>query len=319
MKQIQIRMQTHFQNPKIMKANFCNGILLLHKSPGMTSNKALQIVKKLYNAKKAGHTGSLDPLATGMLPICFGEATKFSQFLLDSDKCYIAEGLLGVTTTTQDSDGEVINTCKSNITHDALLETLKKFTGEITQLPSMYSAIKFKGKPLYKYARVGMEVDRKPRTIYIKELELLSFDEQRFTIRVVCTKGTYIRNLVEDIGNALGVGAHVTKLHRVYLKDFENLPMYTLDELSQLDLQDLQDLLLDMDKAIEHLPKLILNLEQIVSLHQGQKIQITTNRSNEGFIRIYGADNRFYGLGCANNDELTAVKMLSGAYMANSF
>lgn len=292
-----------------------NGILLLNKPTGITSNKALQIVKNLFNVKKAGHTGSLDPLASGMLPICFGEATKFSQILLDSDKCYLAEGLLGVTTTTQDSEGEVIKECVSNVTKEELLKTLDKFTGEITQIPSMFSALKHKGKPLYKYARVGETIERKPRTVFIKELELLEFNEQRFSIHVACTKGTYIRNLVEDIGNELLVGAHVTKLHRNYVAGFKSKPMYTLEQLQEFREGELEEILLDVDTALENIPKLILKESDILSLHQGREINLEDTNAIEGFIRLYDCNNNFYGLGMANNHKLTPVKMLSSKYL----
>ncbi|MCG8011081.1 MAG: tRNA pseudouridine(55) synthase TruB, partial [Candidatus Thiodiazotropha weberae] len=192
-----------------------NGVLLLDKPQGMTSNKALQEVKFLYKAAKAGHTGSLDPLATGLLPICFGEATKLSAFLLDADKRYLVKVKLGETTTTADAEGDVVETSDpSGVTEDALRETMAEFLGEQQQLPPMYSAIKHNGERLYKLARQGIEVEREPRTIHIHGIDLLSFDLPEFEMDVRCSKGTYVRTLAEDIGKRLGCGAYVSGLRR---------------------------------------------------------------------------------------------------------
>src|SRR3990167_2002520 len=203
----------------ILKAEYgsVDGILLLNKPLGLTSNAALQQVKRYYHAEKAGHTGSLDPLATGMLPICFGEATKFSQYVLLSDKTYLATGLLGTKTSTGDAEGEIIASIdKVNVSEDALLAVLKGFQGETLQLPSMFSALKHQGIPLYRYARKGIVIEREPRPIQIHELQLVGYDGKQFVIKVSCTKGTYIRNLIEDIGEKLGTFAYVNQLHRLY-------------------------------------------------------------------------------------------------------
>lgn len=309
------------------KTNFqaINGILLLDKPIGLSSNKALQKVKHLFNAKKAGHTGSLDPLATGMLPICFGEATKFSQFLLDSDKCYEATGHLGITTTTADSEGEIIKQCKSNISKKQLLDTLEKFHGEVIQVPSMYSALKHQGQPLYKYARVGKEVERKQRTIFIRKLELLNFDNQQFRIHVECTKGTYIRNLVEDIGNILGVGAHVTQLRRIYSGNFINNKMYTIEELEEIDAMSLNELLLPIDAAIENLPMLKLSLLNLYDLKNGKDIVISNIEDNaieskaiadKTIVRLYSDENIFFGIGIIEHDRLIPMRLLSSTFFS---
>jgi tRNA pseudouridine55 synthase len=214
-----------------------DGFLLLDKPLHLSSNAALQRVKNIYFAKKAGHTGSLDPLATGMLPICFGEATKFSQFLLDANKSYRVTAQLGIKSTTCDNEGEIILTRDASTIDLPIVEkTLEKFRGEQKQIPSMFSAIKFQGKPLYELARKGIEIEREARDITIYELVLENFDNEKklFTLFVKCSKGTYIRNLVDDIGEALGCGAVVSELRRTNFADFiesEMIPLTQLDKL----------------------------------------------------------------------------------------
>jgi tRNA pseudouridine55 synthase len=209
-----------------------NGILLVNKHLDASSNNILQKVKRLYNAQKAGHTGSLDPKATGMLPIFFGEATKFSQYLLDADKSYIATGLLGIKTSTGDIEGDIIaSDANYNVTLKHLQKILEQFTGIISQTPSMFSALKYQGKPLYHYAVKGIAVPPKTRNVEIKSLELVAFTGTTFTIKVLCSKGTYIRNLIEDIGAALGTYAHTINLHREFTAGFADYPMFTLDYL----------------------------------------------------------------------------------------
>lgn len=280
-----------------------DGILLLNKPQGLTSNAALQRVKHLYKAKKAGHTGSLDPLATGMLPLCFGEATKFCQYLLDADKCYEARGLLGIKTNTADALGEVIETCPSfNLTQADLEKVLNQFKGKIKQIPSMFSALKHKGNPLYKYARKGINIEREAREITIHELELLAFDGKQFDIKVSCSKGTYIRNLVEDIGDSLGVGAHVTKLHRLYTAGFANEPSYSLEELEAKSEAELNDCLVPMDRAVNYLPSLTLKAAEILALSHGKIISGMIETNLEGLVRLYDESGFFVGLG--NLDRL---------------
>ncbi len=191
-----------------------NGVILLDKPTGISSNDALQKVKRIYFAEKAGHTGALDPLATGMLPICLGEATKFSQFLLDSDKRYRVIAKLGERTNTSDSDGEVVETRDINVTPEFLDECIDKFRGESDQVPSMFSALKYQGKPLYEYARQGIEVPREARKITVYEIVLHRFEGDEVEMEVHCSKGTYIRTIVDDLGEMLGCGAHVTMLRR---------------------------------------------------------------------------------------------------------
>ena len=201
---------------KRSKGRPVDGILLLNKPIGISSNKALQQAKSVYFAQKAGHTGALDPLATGMLPICFGEATKFTQFLLDTDKTYVVRAKLGERTTTSDSDGEIVSTKDVNVTAEQLSEEIAKFLGESDQYPSMYSALKYEGRPLYKYAREGIEVPRKCRKINVFSLTLDEFDEANNEVQMTAhvSKGTYIRTIVDDLGENLGCGAHVIMLHR---------------------------------------------------------------------------------------------------------
>ena len=211
-----------------------NGILLLDKSSGVSSNGALQMAKKMFAAAKAGHTGSLDPLATGMLPICFGEATKFSQFLLESDKSYRVTAKLGVTTETGDADGDVVETTEVNASPDQIEAALLSFKGDIEQIPSMYSAIKHEGVPLYKLAREGKTVERKPRPVTIYDLRILRIDGDEVEFEVDCSKGTYVRSLVEDTGAILGCGGHVTALHRLSAGPYPSERMLTLEQLGKI-------------------------------------------------------------------------------------
>lgn len=290
-----------------------NGIILLNKPEGITSNTALQKVKRLFKAKKAGHTGSLDPLATGMLPICFGEATKISQYLLDADKCYETTGYLGKKTNTADATGEVI----AQVDHFEILEpqlsaVLAQYKGYIKQVPSMFSALKHKGQPLYKFAREGIEIERAAREILISSLELNYFDGIQFSLTVACSKGTYIRNLVEDIGDALAVGAHVTKLHRVYTAGFEQMPMYTLNELEEMSETQKQNCLIPMDKAVDYLNPVFLSDEEVLMLRQGK---IVTNKMPSNVadcVRLYNKETQFIGLGELQvNGDIKAKRLLS--------
>ena len=273
-----------------------DGVFLLDKPLHLSSNIALQKVRRLFNAKKAGHTGSLDPLATGMLPICFGDATKFSQFMLDADKGYTATGKLGTITATQDQEGEILEQKPyEHISQAMLLEALAKFTGPIEQVPSMYSALKKDGVPLYKLARQGITIERKARSIVIYELELEAFDLPYFTIRVRCSKGTYIRNLVEDIGNYLEVGAFVSKLHRDFSCPFEGVPMYSLEALQQQGAQPV--MLHSMSLMVSHLPKILLNSAQQKTLFYGQLVEIEQEITKEMLYQLYNYENEFLGLG----------------------
>ncbi|MDX5300383.1 MAG: tRNA pseudouridine(55) synthase TruB [Gammaproteobacteria bacterium] len=275
-----------------------DGVLVLDKPQGLTSNGALQRVKRLFNAAKAGHTGSLDPLATGVLPLCFGEATKFSQHLLEADKGYVASAKLGVITNSGDADGEVVETraLPEDLTRERLEAVLAQFRGPIEQVPSMFSALKQNGRPLYELARQGIEVERPARPVMIHRLELLGFDGDTFEIDVLCSKGTYIRSLVEDIGLALGCGAHVTALRRTQAGLFDLSHALTLEEIEARLEQGApaQSLLRPTDVLLDALPIIALNPEQAVSLLQGQPVTLA-DATPKGLVRVYDAD-RFIGL-----------------------
>lgn len=290
-----------------------NGIVLLNKSQGMTSNTALQKAKRLFNAKKAGHTGSLDPLATGMLPLCFGEATKICQYLLDADKCYQTTGVLGIKTDSSDSTGKIVTQVEGfDISLTQLKIVLERHKGEIKQTPSMFSALKYQGKPLYRYAREGQSVERKERTISINNLVLEQFNGVEFSLTVLCSKGTYIRNLVEDIGDSLNVGAHVSRLHRVYTAGFEKLPMYTLDEFTQMSYEQRLACLVPMDKAVEYLTPLTVSDEELLLLRQGQVLNDRMEYNTAETLRLYDTQAQFVGLGeRLVNGDVKVKRMLS--------
>lgn len=299
---------------KINNALKINGIFLLNKPQGLTSNTALQKVKRIFNASKAGHTGSLDPLATGMLPICFGEATKYSQYLLDANKCYEATGTLGIKTNTADSLGEITERTEGplDITKDALEDTLKQFTGDIKQIPSMFSALKHQGRPLYKLARAGIEIERKARDITIYNLVLNHFDGENFAITVTCSKGTYIRNLVEDIGDVLGVGAHVSRLHRKFTAGFDNDVMYSLEEIESFTPDERNKLLLPLDRSITSVQKILLSDDDIRELRHGRAFEYSNieNYIQVGIVRVYDSNNLFVGLADFSIDGTLKAKRL---------
>jgi len=293
--------------------NSIDGILLLNKTQGMSSNAALQKAKRLFGAQKAGHSGSLDPLATGMLPVCFGEATKVCQYLLAADKCYETTGLLGIKTNTADATGEVTSTVENyTISKEQLVASLEPFKGNIKQVPSMFSALKHQGTPLYKLARRGIEIEREARDLLISTLQLDMFDGQYFSLTVVCSKGTYIRNLVEDIGDSLNVGAHVTRLHRLYTSGFDNARMYTLDELQEMTVEQRTDCLIPMDEAIKNLSSIILLDEEVLVIRQGRLINGKTTKDSTNCIRLYNERRQFIGLGEKQiNGELKAKRLLA--------
>ncbi|MEO2266272.1 tRNA pseudouridine(55) synthase TruB [Pseudoalteromonas sp. YIC-656] len=286
-----------------------DGVLLLHKPQGISSNRALQQAKGIYYAQKAGHTGALDPLATGMLPICFGEATKFSQFLLDTDKTYVVRAKLGERTTTSDADGEVVETRDVNVTKEQVEQHVAGFLGESDQYPSMYSALKYQGQPLYKYAREGIEVPRKCRRINVYSLTLDEFDEQANEIQMTAhvSKGTYIRTIVDDLGELLGCGAHVIMLHRSKVGHYPSEKMVTLDKLQALlddakskDLSPsevLDALLLPMDTAVQDLPSVEVDEEQAIAFAHGQTVVIGEVPEDVCAVRC---GERFLGVGERN-------------------
>lgn len=274
-----------------------NGILLLDKPQALSSNAALQKVKRLFNAKKAGHTGSLDPLATGMLPLCFGEATKFSHHLLAANKVYEVTAKLGVQTSTGDAEGNIIATRPVHAIPEQIDTILAQFIGDISQIPPMYSALKFQGQPLYQLARKGLEVKRQARIIHIYDIQLLAVAADELNLRVHCSKGTYIRTLVEDIGHALGCGAHVKILRRVSVEPFQNVLMYKLDELEKMTMDSLMACLLATDSAIKTFPAVHLSVEAAFYLRMGQSVQTTIPHDANLFVRLYDENKAFLGLG----------------------
>jgi tRNA pseudouridine55 synthase len=287
------------------KGRNVNGILVIDKPQGLTSNGILQQVKRLYGAAKAGHTGALDPLATGVLPLCFGEATKFSQTMLDSDKAYIATARLGERTETGDSEGPVVETrpVPEGLSAGILEPLLDRFRGDIQQVPSMYSALKHKGRPLYEYARQGIEIERPARPVTIYSLELLAIRANEMDIAVKCTKGTYIRSLVEDIGEVIGCGAHVIALRRTLaagftLADAHNVP--GMEAMRERD-ESLDGLLVAPDAALSMFPEHRLSGPVLVSILNGQAVRIEA-QLEQGYVRVYGNQD-FVGLAEAFPDS----------------
>lgn len=295
------------------KRRSVNGVLILNKPLTFSSNGALQKVRWLFNANKAGHTGSLDPLATGVLPICFGEATKFSQYLLNADKRYETVMQLGITTATGDAEGQVLEQKPVTCTEQDLLAVLPRFRGEITQIPPMYSAIKKDGQPLYKLARAGEVVDREPRQLMIDELELVSFEGDKARLVVSCSKGTYIRTLVEDIGQALGCGAHVAKLCRVEAGPFHLDQAVDLETLIKLqeesDCEALDQFLLPVDAGLQHWPSIQLTFHTSYYWLHGQPVRVPEAPLNT-YIRVRDHQGHFIGIGEVANDGRLAPKRL---------
>lgn len=277
-----------------------DGVLLLDKSQGVTSNAALQTARRLLNAAKAGHTGTLDPMATGLLPLTFGEATKFSQMLLDADKEYEATVRLGIETDTGDAEGRPIAEAPVSVAENDVRTTLGRLTGEIEQIPPMYSALKRDGKPLYEYARAGIEVELAPRRVTIHALELLEFAGETFRIRVACSKGTYIRTLAIDLGRILGCGAHLSALRRTRIGPFAaGSGTVTLAELEAVPADERESLLAPADALVSHLPEVVLSAAQAAGLLQGRAL--VYEGSERGLVRVYG-DGRFLGLGELGDD-----------------
>ena len=286
-----------------------NGVLLLDKPLGFSSNQALQKVKWLYSAAKAGHTGTLDPLATGLLPICLGEATKFAQYVTDANKTYFATIKLGATTTTGDAEGEVLTTVPVKVTFVQFQTVCQQFIGEISQVPPMYSALKYEGKALYEYARAGVDIERKARLITIKKIEVNALEGDIAQITVTCSKGTYIRTLAEDIGTMLGCGAHLIGLRRTEAAGYLLSQAVTIEQLETMLIEAREDLLLPVDSAIENLPKVILNSDAAYYLMQGQAVW-QAGKLPSGDLRLYDEQNKFLGLGCLQDDGKIAPKRL---------
>ena len=293
-----------------------DGILILDKPPGMTSNGALQRAKRLFNAAKAGHTGSLDPLATGVLPLCFGEATKFSQYVLDADKAYLSTVVLGVGTDTLDAEGsEVARADAAAISAAGVANAIEGLTGEIEQTPPMYSAIKRDGQPLYKLARQGIEVERKTRIVTIHEFTLEAFRPgscAEVDIAVRCTKGTYIRTLAESLGAALGVPAHVKTLRRSVAGPYalaQSVRLEALEALAEAGVEELDAQLLPMDGPLAGLPAVTLVESASYYLKQGQPV-LVPNGPRDGMVRAYGGDGLFLGIGEMLDDGRLAPRRL---------
>lgn len=298
-----------------------DGILVLDKPAGMSSNQALQRAKRLYDAAKAGHTGSLDPLATGVLPLCFGEATKFSRFLLDADKTYTSTFVLGVRTASGDADGEILETRETGeVNSDRLLAALERFRGEIEQVPSMFSAIKHQGQPLYKLARAGEEVERKPRRVTVYELDLLDFRagarSAEIDIRLHCSKGTYVRSIAEELGEALGCGAHVSRLRRTASGPFDESSMVSLATLEALaeraesnGRSEMDALLRPLDAALGDLPLVEVSEAGGFYIRQGQPV-LVPNTPCSGMVRMGLETGEFLGIGEILDDGRVAPRRL---------
>lgn len=273
-----------------------SGVLLLDKPVGITSNAALQIAKRLYRAAKAGHTGILDPMASGLLPLCLGEATKFAQYPTDADKTYEAVIKLGETTDTGDADGQILSQRPVAVSRVEIERVVSQFTGLILQTPPMYSALKHQGQPLYKYARKGIEIERAPRAVTLHQIAILNFDGDILSIRVTCSKGTYIRVLAEDIGEQLGCGAHLTGLRRTQVGAFTLSDAITLDALEALSEAERDSKLLPPDRLVESLSEIVLDQDAAYYLRQGQAIWLPKLQLHQRF-RIYDEKHIFIGVG----------------------
>ncbi|HVL76650.1 MAG TPA: tRNA pseudouridine(55) synthase TruB [Noviherbaspirillum sp.] len=279
------------QNPNKRVRVPVHGVLLLDKSAGMSSNDALIKAKRLLNAQKAGHTGTLDPFATGLLPLCFGEATKFSQDLLEADKTYETRVHLGITTTTGDTEGEVLGRCEVQVDRARIEQTLNAFRGEIDQVPPMHSALKRDGKPLYEYARAGVTLERAARRVTIRTLELIGFEAPYLDLRVTCSKGTYIRVLGEDIGTALGCGAHLQTLRRIGVGRLDLSNALTLEQFAQIDESERAARLAPVDALLSSFPAIHLSPELVTRFLHGQRLALGKAGAGgdlpAGRVRVY--------------------------------
>ena len=286
-----------------------DGVLLFDKPPEISSNDALQKVRRLFQAEKAGHTGTLDPLATGLLPICFGEATKFSSALLDADKTYRALLRLGQTTSTGDAEGEITAEHPVEAGQVEVDAVLAGFRGEIQQLPPMHSALKHQGKPLYEYIRKGETIERELRNVVIHELVLNSFSGNEMDITVRCSKGTYVRTLAEDIGAALGCGAHLIGLRRTAIAHFDLADGYSLQQLEAMTAEERDACVLPLESLMPDMPRLQLDAVQIKRLAQGQRLGLDTGLP-DGKVSLHGPDG-FVGVGLLQGRRLAPDRLLS--------
>ena len=283
-----------------------NGVLMLDKAPGASSNAALQQAKRLYQAAKAGHAGTLDPLATGLLPVLFGEATKFSSDLLEADKSYAAEIRLGVSTATADAEGEVIAERAVSVTADELAAALRHFSGSILQTPPHYSALKHAGKPLYAYARAGIEIERAPRQVTIHALALQWFEGERLALSVTCSKGTFIRSIAHDLGEMLGCGAHLAALRRTAVGRFGLDCAHTLESLQAMTADARDRCLLLVDALLRNLPEVCLAPAQEARFVRGQAVP--WDGPPQARVRVYGASGALLGVGEAGVDGTISPK-----------
>lgn len=299
------------------KGDKIDGVLMLDKPVGLSSNTALQKARRALNAQKAGHTGTLDPFASGLLPLCFGEATKFSADLLHADKEYVASIKFGETTTTADVEGEIIETRQVDFTEEQLHKALESLTGEIDQIPPMYSALKKDGVRLYELARQGQEIEREPRRVTVYELELLSFNKPEALVRVKCSKGTYVRVLGEDIGKILGCGAHLTALRRTKIADIDISEAVSLQDFEEADIAQRLDMLDPPDRLLSQLEPIELKEELAVRFLHGQSIRITRSENSEKKVKVYRlSDGKRELLGCARlstDGVLSAERLISNS------
>ena len=293
-----------------------NGVLLLDKPHGISSNGALQQVKRIYQAAKAGHTGNLDPIATGLLPVCLGEATKFSQYLLNANKTYQARFKLGQTTTTGDSEGEVLVQRPVVVSLAQVEAVLQQFVGTISQVPPMYSALKHQGKALYTYARAGVEIERAAREVNIYSIQLDEFVDDELAITVACSKGTYIRVLGEDIADVLGCGAHMIALRRTIIGEFRIENGLTIPQLDNMALLERDAQLLAPDCLVSRLPSVELDVDSAHYFMQGQPVW-KAKQVNRGQVRVYDAQHVFLGIAEITDDGKVAPKRLVVRNIAN--
>ncbi len=294
------------------KGEDIHGILLLDKPRGLTSNRALQTARRLFRARKAGHTGALDPVATGLLPLCFGEATKVSRYLLESPKRYLAGIRFGISTTTCDSEGEIIERKACRVTVAQLQQGLKKFHGDILQTPPMYSALKYQGQPLYKLARQGIEVERPARPVTVYAAGVVALADNLLQLELTVSSGFYVRSLAHDLGKMLGCGAHMESLRRTAVAGFDIDHAVTLEQLQNLSPGERLQQLVPVDRGVDFLPPVVLNVDAAYYLRQGQPVSVA-NAPAQGLVRLYDRDRRFLGIGRVLDDGRVAPKRLLAA------
>ncbi|WP_392552748.1 tRNA pseudouridine(55) synthase TruB [Orbus wheelerorum] len=280
------------------KGRDIQGVLLLDKPTGLTSNDVLQKVKRVFNAQKAGHTGALDPLATGMLPICFGESTKFSQYLLDSDKRYRVIAQLGQRTDTSDADGQIVAEKPVSVVTEDIEPALVNFRGNIMQVPTMFSALKYQGRPLYEYARQGITIEREPRPITVYENRFISLHNNQLELEIHCSKGTYIRTIIDDLGELLGCGAHIINLRRLQVSNYPSDKMVSLTFIQENcdNVELLDSLLLPVDSPVQDHAKIVLTEQQGSDILLGRTIEIEQSTAQSQLVRLY-QQSLFIGIG----------------------